>query len=301
MDTTPSQSGRRQAPSPHERAVPRSLAWQSRLWKQYRRWRKADAGADTERRPRASILLVTYDRLRMLEECVASVLANTGDVEYELIAWDNASSDGTADYLDAIAASHPQVRVFHHAENIGLNAVAASVRLSRGEYVLAIDDDVVRVPPGWLSEMIRAFEAVPRAGYLAANVVQDGFTNGSKPTADHYRARDYGDDVVVEHGPTGGWCTMTSRAVLKRIGNFREVPGRVFFLIDGDFAQRCARRLYRVGIVRNVKVYHAAGLALNKEYGYLELCRQKYAEDPEFEAFLAATVATIDDADGISG
>jgi GT2 family glycosyltransferase len=233
----------------------------------------------------------------MLKRCVASVLVNTLEVSYELIAWDNASTDGTGEYLDAIAASHPHVRVIHHSDNIGVNAVAACARLARGEYLLEIDDDVIEVPPGWLAEMIRVFEAVPRAGYLAANVVRDEFTNGAKPPQDNYRTLDYGDGVIVERGPTGGWCTLTSKTVIKRIGNFLEMPGRIFFAEDGDFARRCRRRLYRVGIVRDVTVYHATGVAKNLEYGCLEVCRRKYSDDPQYHDLLAATIVAMDGSD----
>jgi GT2 family glycosyltransferase len=233
----------------------------------------------------------------MLKECVSSILANTSAGDYELIAWDNASTDGTGEYLDAIASSSPQVRVVHHAENIGINGIAACVRLAHGEYLVAIDDDVVEVPSGWLSEMIRAFEIVPRAGYLATNVVQDETTNGARPIGGRYRTLDYGDGVVVEHGATGGWCTITSREVVSRIGNFLEMPGRTFFLADGDFARRCKLHLYRVGVLRDVRVYHAAGVAKNKEYGYLKLCQQKYSEAPEYETMLAATLAALDRSD----
>lgn len=284
-----------------EDAALRSVAWQSRLWKRYRRWRARGATGESPASPAVSLLLVTHDRFGMLRECVSSILANTRDVDYELIAWDNASTDGTAEYLDAVAASHPQVRVIHHPENIGVNGIAACVRLARGRYILAIDDDVVEVPPGWLAEMVRAFDAVPRAGYLASNVVQDEHTNGAKPGPENYRAVDYGDGVVIEHGPTGGWCTMTSRSVVERLGNFLEMPGRTFFLADGDFAQRCTRRRYRVGIVRGVEVYHASGVAKSKEYGYLDLCCKKYSESPEFEDCLEVTLAALDDADRTSG
>jgi GT2 family glycosyltransferase len=284
-----------EAPSIAVETRPKSVAWQSRLWKLYRKSRVRRSAGGGPEGPIASILLVTYNRLGMLKECVSSILANTSDADYELIVWDNASTDGTGEYLDAIASSHPQMRLIHNGDNIGMNAYAACVRLARGEYLLTMDDDVLEVPSGWLTEMMRAFNAVPRAGYLATNVVQDETTNGAKPTQDRYRALDYGDGVVIERGPTGGWCTMTSKTVVKRIGNFLERPGRVFYLIDGDFGGRCVRRLYSVGIVRNVRIYHAASLTKNKEYGYLELCRQKYAEDPEFKSHLAATIAAMDD------
>jgi glycosyltransferase involved in cell wall biosynthesis len=163
----------------------------------------------------ASVVLVTWNRLRMLEPCVRGLMANAGDVDYELIVWDNASDDGTAEFLDALAGEDPRVRVVHSVENVGLNGVAAGVSLARGDYIVELDDDVLEFPEEWLSRMIAAFDAVPRAGYLAANVVQDGITNGAKPPADAYRARTYRGGVVIEHGPTGGWCAITSRAVVE--------------------------------------------------------------------------------------
>ena len=241
--------------------------------------------------PRATIILPTHDRLRMLRECVDSLLADPGCEDYELIVWDNASTDGSAAYLDEVAAAHPQVRVVHHPENIGINALAAGVRLARGHYILGVDDDVVGFPRGWLDDMIRAFRTVPRAGYLAANVVQDADTHGAKPAPRFYHAVDYGRGVVIEHGPTGGWCTITSRDVVERIGNYKELPGRTFFLADGDFGGRCGEAGLRVGLVRDVRVYHAAGLVKAKEYGYLDESLRKYAEAPEFGVHLAAAFA----------
>lgn len=278
-----------------EEAAPQSAVWKGRLWRSYRRLRPGSGTDKMSRAPAASILLVTYNRLAMLRECISSVLANTGVVDYELLVWDNASTDGTGEYLDIIASSHPQVRVVHHSENIGLNGVAACVRLARGHYLVEMDDDVVEVPSGWLAGMIRAFDAVPRAGYLAANVVQDETTTGAKPAQDRYLVLDYGRGVVIEHGPTGGWCTMTSKAVVKRIGNFVEMPGRIFFSEDGDFSQRCVAHRYRIGIVRHVRVYHAAGVKKNLEYGCGEVCRLKYSDGPEYERHLRATLAALDE------
>jgi glycosyltransferase involved in cell wall biosynthesis len=237
--------------------------------------------------PAVSLVLLTFNRLRMLERCVSTVLANSGDVDYELIIWDNSSTDGTGEYLDSIAADHARVRIVHNPENIGLNGVAAAVRLARGAYVVELDDDIVDVPNGWLAEMVRSFDAVPHAGYLAADVVQSKTTRGGREPDNHYWTIDYGDGVVVDVGTVGGWCAITSRAVIDRIGNFKEMPGRICFGEDGDFGHRCRRAGLVIGVIRNVKVYHACGPAENAAYGCLDTCLLKYAEDPgnpNFEA-----------------
>ncbi len=246
--------------------------------------------SEVEGTPEASILVVTYNRLKMLRKCLESILANTDDVSYELIVWNNASDDGTKEYLDEMASKYPQIRPVHSKENIGVNAVAETVKLAKGFYLIEMDDDVLEVPKGWLREMIRAFNKVPRAGYLAANVVQDENTDGAKPPIHFYRIVDYGDGVVIEHGPTGGWCTITSREVIEKIGNFLQMPGRIFFAEDGDFVNRCMKNSYYVGIIRNVKVYHATGVKMNKKFGYLDICKLKYSDDPAYKPWLEATL-----------
>ena len=44
-------------------------------------------------------MLITWNRLRMMREGLESLLEKTKGVDYEVIAWDNGSTDGTAEYL----------------------------------------------------------------------------------------------------------------------------------------------------------------------------------------------------------
>lgn len=237
--------------------------------------------------PQVSLILITYNRLRMLQECMRSLLEKTLGHEFEIIVWDNASTDGTREYLDELAAAHPYLRAIHHPTNIGLNGVAKSVELARGFYIVELDDDVVRFPDGWLPDMLDAFKKVPRAGYLAANVVQDELTNGNKPGTEEYMVVDH-DGVLVEYAATerglvGGWCTMTSLEVLRLVGNFPKRRGRIFFSEDGDYGRRCRKAGLAVGILRDLVVYHACGPAANDFYGCLDVCRDKYSDGPEYK------------------
>jgi GT2 family glycosyltransferase len=230
--------------------------------------------------PEVSILLITYNRERMLREGLGSLLEKTKGDNWEVIVWNNGSTDGTKEYLDSLVPAYPQLRPIHHPKNVGLNAVALSVQKARGFYLVELDDDVVRFPDDWLPQMLRAFKHVPQFGYLAANVIQDEFTTGEKDKPECYEIKDYGEGVVAEHGPTWGWCTMTSLEVIKRVGNFPRRRGRLFFCEDLDYVLRCLRAGYTPAILRDVVVYHASGAVKNDEYGYLELCMKKYEETP---------------------
>lgn len=266
--------------------------WWLALWHRYVdpgfAWRikRYDASA----MPEVSIVLVTWNRVRMLREGLESLLKNAHTDNYEVIVWDNGSDDGTKEYLDQVTVTHPQVRVIHHPENIGLNAVALGVKAARGYYIVELDDDVVRFPAGWLPKLLDAFKRVPAIGYMAANVVQDEFTNGEKDIPESYTVVDHGG-VVLEHGVTWGWCTMTSLDVLGRVGNFPRRRGKRFFTEDADYVRRCVRAGYTPAILRDVVVYHASGAAMNDKYGYLKPCLEKCEEIPEATRKLEAVRA----------
>ncbi|HYH81441.1 MAG TPA: glycosyltransferase [Longimicrobium sp.] len=91
--------------------------------------------------PLVSIILPTYNRLPLLKETVASIRAQTfGD--WELLVVDDGSTDGTAEYLDALAREDPRVRhlPMPHAANVGLLRNAAQAR-ARGRWVAFQDSD----------------------------------------------------------------------------------------------------------------------------------------------------------------
>src|SRR5262249_41925999 len=72
--------------------------------------------------PLVSIVVVTFDTLLFNRICLESLLANTDYANYELLVVDNASTDGTPDYLRRLAATHPHVRLFLNHVNVGFAA-----------------------------------------------------------------------------------------------------------------------------------------------------------------------------------
>ena len=61
-------------------------------------------------------MLTTYNRAALLPRAIASVLSQA-DADFELIVVDDASTDGTADYLATL--TDPRVRTITAATNLG--------------------------------------------------------------------------------------------------------------------------------------------------------------------------------------
>ena len=67
--------------------------------------------------PAISILTPVWNGLPYLKECVESVLTQDFQ-DWEMIVGDNASDDGTSEYLRTL--SDPRIKVFRHEKNLGV-------------------------------------------------------------------------------------------------------------------------------------------------------------------------------------
>src|SRR5687767_846050 len=92
-----------------------------------------------------TIVVVGHSVRGELEECLDSVAAHAG-VDHEVVVVDNASTDGTADWL---RDAHPAVRVVVLDRNEFGAARNHAFPYSRGRYVLFVDSDT-RLTPGAL-------------------------------------------------------------------------------------------------------------------------------------------------------
>jgi rhamnopyranosyl-N-acetylglucosaminyl-diphospho-decaprenol beta-1,3/1,4-galactofuranosyltransferase len=93
-----------------------------------------------------AIVVVTYNRLHLLRRCVDDVLQRSSEKTREIVIWNNASNDGTREYLDAL--DDARLRVVHHSENIGTNAYARAFALTTQDYLVELDADLAQTQSG---------------------------------------------------------------------------------------------------------------------------------------------------------
>ena len=91
--------------------------------------------------PKLSILLPTYNGAPFLAEQLETILAQT-DGDFELLAIDDGSSDGTVAVLDAFAARDARVSRLAATGNAGQNErIIELLGHARGEFVAIADQD----------------------------------------------------------------------------------------------------------------------------------------------------------------
>ncbi|CAM5438728.1 transferase [Streptomyces avidinii] len=108
--------------------------------------------------PTVSVVVIAYNDAGLVSEAVSSALAQ-GPVVAEVIAVDDASSDGTGPVLDGLAALHPRLKVVHRTENSGGCGTPRNdgIAAATSPYVLFLDSDDV-LPAGAAEALVRAAE-----------------------------------------------------------------------------------------------------------------------------------------------
>ncbi len=207
-----------------------------------------------------AVVVLTHNRVHLLPTCVENVLGRTSPATREIVIWNNASTDGTAEYLDSLEDS--RIRVVHSDENIGQNAYAEAVRLTGAPYLVELDDDVVDAPAEWDAMLLDAFQRLPKIGFLAADLKDDPLDPASR-MRHHVRPHEYTlveeNGVRLLRGPAGGGCAITSRELNERVGGFRQDRKKVFWLEDQAYISDISRLGFEAAVLADLVVHHTGG------------------------------------------
>ena len=207
-----------------------------------------------------AVVVLTHNRAHLLRKCVDNVLRRTSPATREIVIWDNASTDETAEYLDSL--DDPRIRVVRSDQNIGQNAYARAFRETASPYLIEVDDDVVNAPDGWDAMLRDAFMKLPEVGFLAADLEDDPHDEASR-FRHHVRPDEYTlveeNGVRLLRGPAGGGCAITSRELNLRVGGFREQKNQVFWLEDAAYIEDIQRLGLSAAVLADLRVHHTGG------------------------------------------
>ncbi len=227
--------------------------------------------------PKVSIVIVSYNNQDLTRQCIASVLRSSVHPNIEVLVVDNASSDGSAEMLQALRDE--RVRVLLNRENAGFAAANnQALALATGEFVVLLNNDTV-VPRGWLPRLVRHLSD-PQIGLTVAVT---NFSGNESRIAVPYTTLEemerFADAYMNTHD--GEWfdirvaamyCVGMRREVYDRIGPIDEEFG-VGMFEDDDYSHRARLAGFRVVCAEDVFVHHFGQASFSKlepsEYGAL--------------------------------
>lgn len=114
--------------------------------------------------PLVTIVVQGYNRVEKTKLCVEAILKYTTNVDYELILFDNGSTDDTFDYFRSV--EYKNKKIIKITKNLGaFYPLTKYIKLYSGKYLAGISNDII-VTKNWLNNILKCYESDNRIGYV---------------------------------------------------------------------------------------------------------------------------------------
>mgnify|MGYP001586350589 CR=1 FL=1 len=128
-----------------------------------------------KRIPDVSIIVPNYNSSDLINGALESIVATAGDVPFDVIVIDDASTDGGLALVDEKYKRDPRFIFVQTEKNIGYSAVNIAYDRMHGRYLMTMDTDA-RLWPGALQALVAFMDTHPNAGAATAHL---HYPNGS--------------------------------------------------------------------------------------------------------------------------
>lgn len=204
------------------------------------------------------VIILTFNQLGKTRACMESFFRCTKS-PCRLIVIDNASTDGTVDYLKALEGrSHRESIFIYNSENVGyVEGVNQGLAYAKSNYVCLANNDLI-FTSGWLEEIFKAFENNLEFGLLNPNSNNLGLAPRSLQEIDSF-ADQLGNKhsgVAIEMPFCIGFCMVIKKEVIEKIGFLSKEFAPAFFE-DSDYSLRVRKAGYKIGMAKASYVWHS--------------------------------------------
>ena len=208
---------------------------------------------------KTSIIILSYNTLELMQLCIQSIHAHTEAGTYEIIVVENASTDGSAEWLkaqeDLVYIYNDENRGFPGGCNQGLTAAT-------GRDLLLLNSDTV-VTKDWLKNLRLALYSNARVG--AVSCVTNYCSNSQQIEVPYERLEDM-QAFAARHNASNpalwrkratlvGFCYLFKREVFDKVGFLDErfSPGN---FEDDDYSLRILQAGYDLLICQDTFIHH---------------------------------------------
>jgi len=212
-----------------------------------------------------SVLILNYNGLRWLQQCLSSVAA-TDYPNLDIYFVDNGSADGSVDY---VRTAFPSVRIILNEQNLGFaEGYNRAIRRINSEYIVLLNNDTTVLNPKWVQRLVDKASVDPKIAAVACKMVSledqslldsvggmgipfwRGFVDIGRDEPD----RGQYDQEGFEPFAFCGGAALIKRKIFMQLGGF---DGKFFlYMEDADLSWRLRLLGYRVAFAPQAQVAH---------------------------------------------
>ncbi|WP_128982550.1 glycosyltransferase family 2 protein [Halarcobacter ebronensis] len=220
------------------------------------------------------IVICNFNKVDYLKGCLETLFkSNFENLSYDVIVVDNASTDGSSEF---VKKNYPSVILLQNEENTG-----GSGGFDRGirycidkkyEYVALLDNDIL-LEENTIINLINYIKENPKVGVVGSKIctmdnpeiVQEmgSFIDFENKFNFEVPLKSYKDDntlpevVVCDYVPA--CCLVTTKEILEKVGSFN--TDHFIYWDDMDWCKRVTNLGFEIHAINNSRVFHKMGAA----------------------------------------
>jgi GT2 family glycosyltransferase len=224
----------------------------------------------TNREARVSVIVVTYNNIELTRACLESIDEHSQYDNLEVIVIDNASCDGSREFLERWASVDSNRKLILNENNRGFAAANnQGLNIATGDFLVMLNNDTY-VTPGWVRTLVNHLKRDKTIGLIGP--VTNNIGNEAKIDITYadmnemlVKSRAYTRRHVGQLYPlrtAAFFCAMMQRETFARVGPLDEAFGRGWFE-DDDYCRRVAQVGLRIVCAEDVFVHHHLSASFN--------------------------------------
>lgn len=212
---------------------------------------------------KVSIIILTWNALDYTKKCVHSIQNHTS-YPHEIVFVDNASTDGTVEYLRNLIKGHSNYKLIENKENRGFAAGNnQGVAAASGDYVLLLNNDVL-VSDGWLESLVESLEKDEKIGMVGpiTNSISGRQMINSIPYTDDAGFHEFSRKIrkayygrLTPRYRIAGFATLMKKSLYEEVSGLDESFGTGNYE-DDDLCLKIRDKGYAVMVDESVFIHH---------------------------------------------
>lgn len=235
-----------------------------------------------------SVITVTWNSKDQIERQIRSVISGCNNINFEEIIIDNASNDGTVDF---IKQNFPSVKMIVNEKNLGFGAANnQGVKIASGDFFLFLNPDM-KILPESLDKILDWMKQNPKIGVASCKLVDKNGQLNREATPrrfpklweqlalilkiphffpnilDQYQMKDFDGEKEQEVDSVRGAFMLVRRELIEKLG-WGFDPRYYIWYEDVDICRECWRNGFKVVYTPIIECVDYIGQSFKKRDTY---------------------------------